>query len=154
MNFSKESKIVSKASDIVKNATSDLDAVSSVYHYVINNITYDTKKAETVENGYLPDVDKTLETQKGICFDYAALMTSMLRSQGIPTKLQIGYAGKVYHAWISVYLEETGWIDDIIQFDGKHWERMDPTFASANNNSKKILNYIGDGDNYVTRYTR
>ena len=68
-------------------------------------------------------------------------MTSMLRSQGIPTKLQIGYAGKVYHAWISVYLEETGWIDDIIQFDGKHWERMDPTFAYANANSKKILNY-------------
>ncbi len=154
VNFSKESKIISKASDIVKNATSDLDAVSSIYHYVINNITYDTKKAETVENGYLPDVDETLETQKGICFDYAALMTSMLRSQGIPTKLQIGYAGKVYHAWISVYLEETGWIDDIIQFDGKHWERMDPTFASANDNSKKILNYIGDGDNYVTRYTR
>ena len=46
VNFSKESKIVSKASDIVKNDTSDLDAVSSVYHYVINNITYDTKKAE------------------------------------------------------------------------------------------------------------
>ena len=81
MNFSKESKIVSKASDIVKNATSDLDAVSSIYHYVINNFTYDTKKAETVENGYLPDVDETLETQKGICFDYAAVMTSMLRSQ-------------------------------------------------------------------------
>ena len=35
VNFSKESKIVSKASDIVKNATSDLDAVSSIYHYVI-----------------------------------------------------------------------------------------------------------------------
>lgn len=154
VNFSKDSKIVSAAQDIVKNDTSNLDAVSSIYHYVIENVTYDTDKAETVENGYLPDVDETLESKKGICFDYAALMTSMLRSQGIPTKLQIGYAGEVYHAWISVYIKDTGWIDDIIQFDGKNWERMDPTFASANHNSKKILNYIGDGDNYITRYTR
>ena len=41
----------------------------------------------------LPSVDETLKTKKGICFDYAALMTAMLRSQGIPTKLEIGYQG-------------------------------------------------------------
>ena len=105
---------------------------------MINNITYDTKKAETVENGYLPDVDETLETQKGICFDYAALMTSMLRSQGIPTKLQIGYAGKVYHAWISVYLEETGWIAALPHWKSwQHWQvirlRQNPLYVLRQN---------------------
>ena len=49
--------------------------------------------------------------EKGICFDYAALMTAMLRSQGIPTKLEIGYSGEVYHAWISTYIDEIGWVD-------------------------------------------
>ena len=33
------------------------------------------------------DVDVILQEQKGICFDYAALMTAMLRSSGIPTVL-------------------------------------------------------------------
>ena len=58
-------------------------------------------------------------------------MTGMLRSQGIPCKLVIGYAGTVYHAWISVWSEDTGWIDSAIYFNGTTWQRMDPTFAST-----------------------
>ena len=75
---------------------------------------------------------RTLSTGKGICFDYAALMTAMLRSQGIPTKLEIGYSGEVYHAWISTYIDEIGWVDNVIQFDGKSWSLIDPTLAASN----------------------
>ena len=32
------------------------------------------------------------------------LTTAMLRARDIPRKLQIGYAGTVKHAWISVYI--------------------------------------------------
>ena len=115
-------------------------------------MTYDDKKAETVPSGYLPDVDETLATGKGICFDYAALTTAMLRSQNIPTRLEIGYSGKIYHAWISVYIEDIGWIDNLIEFTGDGWTRMDPTFASSNDNSENILKYIGDGSNYTMQY--
>ena len=101
---------------------------------------------------YLPDVDETLSTGKGICFDYAALTTAMLRSQNIPTRLEIGYSGKIYHAWISVYIEDIGWIDKLIEFTGDAWTRMDPTFASSNENNEKILKYIGDGSNYNLQY--
>lgn len=92
---------------------------------MIGNIQYDFDKAASVQSGYLPDIDETLNTKKGICFDYAALMTAMLRVQRIPTKLVVGYAGELYHAWISVYLDGVGWIDNIIYFDGKDWVRMD-----------------------------
>ena len=102
--------------------------------------------------GYLPNVDDTLKSGKGICFDYAALMSAMLRSQRIPTKLEVGYAGEVYHAWISVYLTGTGWIDDIIEFDGQSWSLMDPTFA-ASSSSSGLKKYIGDGSNYVLKYS-
>lgn len=154
VNFTPESQAVAVAAETVKDVTSDLDAVAAVYHYVIETISYDEEKAESVASGYLPDLDKTLQSCKGICFDYASLMTAMLRSQDIPAKLEIGYSGKIYHAWISVYIKDLGWIDNIIEFDGKTWKRMDPTFASSNNNSKKILKYIGDGNNYTVRYTR
>ena len=76
----------------------------------------------------------------------------MLRSQGIPTKLVVGYAGKAYHAWISVYSEETGWINNVIYFDGKDWKLMDPTFASTANQSAAVMKYIGDGTNYTTKF--
>ncbi len=87
--------------------------------------------ARTVKSGYLPDVDKVLERKKGICFDYAAVMTAMLRSLKIPCKLVIGYAGVEYHAWINVYSEDSGWMDGVVFFDGKTWRLLDPTFASG-----------------------
>ena len=58
-------------------------------------------------------------------------MAAMLRSQNIPCKLVVGFAGKVYHAWINVYIEGVGWVDQLIYFDGKTWSLMDPTFVSA-----------------------
>lgn len=154
VNFSESSEAVAVAADTVEDASSDLDAISDIYHYVVDHVTYDEEKAESVKSGYLPDVDETLETGKGICFDFAALTAAMLRSQNIPTRLEIGYSGEIYHSWISVYTEETGWIDRVIEFTGDGWTRMDPTFASSNDNSEQILKYIGDGSNYTTQYIR
>lgn len=154
VNFNAGTEAVATASEVVSKAHSDLDAVADIYHYVIENVVYDEEKAATVTSGYLPDVDETLATGKGICFDYAALTTAMLRSQDIPTRLEIGYSGDIYHAWISVYVDEVGWIDDIIEFSGDGWTRMDPTFASSNDNSETVLKYIGDGENYTTQYIR
>lgn len=152
VNFHTDSKAVSKGSDLAKDSYSDLDVVQNIYNYVIKNISYDTEKAQNVSYGYVPDVDDTLSSKKGICFDYAALMTSMLRSQNIPTKLEVGYSGDAYHAWISTYIDDKGWVDDIIQFDGDTWQIMDPTLA-ATNDSAAVKKYVGDGSHYVVKYT-
>lgn len=151
--FTQDSQTVSKASDLTRGVKNGLEAVGAVYDFVITNISYDEEKARTVESGYLPDVDATLENGKGICFDYAALMTAMLRSQGIPTKLEIGYSGEVYHAWISTWLKEKGWVENIIEFDGKNWSLIDPTLAAGNKPSS-VKKYIGDGSNYTLMYSR
>lgn len=129
----------------------DLDYVDKVYTYVVENIVYDDAQAQTVSVGYVPDLEKTLATGKGICLDYAALMTALLRSQGIPTKLVVGYSGQVYHAWISVYLEETGWVDGTIFFDGTTWSRMDPTLAAANR-GPYVKDYVNNSGNYLEKY--
>ena len=152
MNFHTDSKAVSKGSDLAKDTYSDLDVVQNIYNYVIKNISYDTEKAQNVSYGYVPDIDDTLSSKKGICFDYAALMTSMLRSQNIPTKLEVGYSGDAYHAWISTYIDDKGWVDDIIQFNGNTWQIMDPTLA-ATNDSAAVKKYVGDGSHYVVKYT-
>ncbi len=143
---------VTKGETLAKAANSDLDVVTYVYDYVTGNIEYDYDFAATVSQFYIPDNTTTMSTGKGICFDYAVLMTSMLRSQGIPTQLVLGYAGEAYHAWISVYTPETGWIHDIIQFDGKNWVRMDPTFASTGGDNPEVSRYVGDGKNYNAMY--
>ena len=143
---------VAKAAELTQGMTAVLDKVAAVYQFVVTGLTYDKQLAATVQSGYLPVLDTVLAKKTGICFDYAALMAGMLRSQGVPCKLVVGYAGTTYHAWISVYSAETGWIDSVVYFDGTTWQRMDPTFASSGKQSQAIMNYIGDGTNYSAKY--
>ncbi len=152
VNFNSNSAVVSVAADLVAGVSSDLDKVSAIYHYVVDNFTYDYHLAQTVVSGYLPDVDAVLAKRTGICFDYASVMAAMLRSQGIPCKLVIGYAGTAYHAWINVYIQGTGWVDQLIYFDGKNWSLMDPTFISSSKNDPSVRKYVGDGTNYSQKY--
>ncbi|SDI38997.1 Transglutaminase-like superfamily protein [Pseudobutyrivibrio sp. 49] len=151
VDFNASSKAVLKGAELATGCNTDLEVVKNVYHYIIENVSYDYQKAATVQSGYIPTVDSTLATGTGICFDYASLMGAMLRSQGIPTRLEIGYAGTEYHAWISVYVPDVGWIDNIIQFDGTRWTLMDPTLGSYA--SKNIVKkYLEDNTYYQLKY--
>lgn len=152
VNFTQDSACVAKGEALAEGCSSDLDVITNIYNFVIKHITYDQEKADAVPYGYVPIPDDTLATGKGICFDYASLMSAMLRSQRIPTKLDVGYSGEVYHAWISCYVDEVGWVDGIIRFDGRHWSLMDPTLA-ASNSAANVKKYVGDGSNYTTKYT-
>lgn len=152
VDFSADSKLVSLAASLSADAETDLDALRTLYEYVVTTLTYDNEKAATVKAGYLPDLDETLKTKTGICFDYASLLTAMLRSLSIPTRLAIGYSGDVKHAWIDVYIESVGWVEKVAQFDGNEWKFMDPTFDSAGKDSEAIREYIGDASNYTLQY--
>jgi len=160
IDFNKNTKLINTAQDIAKPANNDLDVVSYVYEYVINNITYDDDKASDAKNGemagYTPQVDEIMSKGTGICFDYAAVMATMLRTQNIPTRMEIGYVNlsgeSIYHAWISVYIKDIGWVDDLIEFNGKEWSMMDPTLISDSQNSSKIRNLIKEKTNYTTKY--
>lgn len=149
--FTKDSRVTALGVELSEQAADDLDYVTRVYGYVVENITYDREFAATIPVDYVPDLEKTLETGKGICLDYASLMTALLRSQDIPAKLVVGYSGAEYHAWISVYLEETGWMDGVIYFDGVSWSRVDPTLA-AGNRGTSVKDYVNNNSNYKEKY--
>ena len=152
VNYTASTLAVKKAAELVAGSSSTLDKVGKIYDHVIKNFTYDKQLAASVQSGYLPNLDNVWNKKSGICFDYAALVSAMLRSQNIPTKLVVGYTGQAYHAWINVYSNETGWVESVIYFDGNTWKLMDPTFASSGNSSDNIMKYIGDGKNYTAKY--
>lgn len=154
VNFSPDSEASKLALSLLSDDATEQEGIDAVFQYVTSHISYDEEKAATVETGYLPDVDETLSTGKGICFDYAALMTAMLRSRDIPCKLQIGYAGDIKHAWIDVYIRGKGWVDHAITYDGEKWNRMDPTFTANSEDEELINSYIGDSENYTLQFTR
>ncbi len=152
VNFSEDTTVVRRAAKLCAGQTDPLEKIKIIYNYVIKNFTYDMEKAETVQSGYLPDLEQIYKEKSGICFDYAATMVAMLRSQNVATKLVIGYSGSAYHAWVNVYSDESGWVVGAIYFDGKEWSLMDPTFASTGNSSAEIMEYIGNKDNYLEKY--
>ena len=149
--YDENSACVAKAAELASNCRSKLEVVSAVYAFVCKNIKYDSKKASTVKSGYLPDVDDTLSTKKGICFDYAALAAAMLRSQGIPTKMIFGYVAPddLYHAWNMFYTEESGWVTVKFEVTGKNWTRMDLTFSAGGVSAA----FVGDGSHYTDVYS-
>lgn len=117
VNYTASSAAVAQAQSLCAKAATNEQKVAAIYRFIIKNIKYDYAKAGSVKSGYVPNVDSTLATKKGICFDYAALMACMCRSQGIPTKLVMGTTNLGYHAWNEVYLNG--------------WKRYDSTFAAA-----------------------
>lgn len=119
VNFSDATVAVSKADVLTKDVANDDKKVQVIYNYLINNIKYDYKKLNTVQAGYVPDIDSIISSSKGICYDFSAVFAGMLRAVGVPTKVVMGYSDNVkgYHAWNEVYL------------DGK-WMVIDTSFDS------------------------
>lgn len=152
-NFNSQSAVVAVADSVTAGISDTLKKVEAIYSYAVNNVSYDYQKAASVQSGYLPNVDTTLSQKTGICFDYAALMTAMLRVEDIPAKLVIGYTQDTYHAWVSVYTDEQGWIDNLIYFDGSAWRFMDPTFASSGKGNSAVKDYISNPSNYRAKFT-
>jgi hypothetical protein len=156
INYTSASKAVLKAQELTAKSRTDLDKVQEIYKYIVLTITYDYNKANKVMSGalsgYIPTVDTVLDSKTGICFDYSSLMAAMLRSQGIPTKLIMGYVApnNAYHAWNEVYITGRGWIriNSTVFFDGVNWSRMDTTFAAANKSGRQTA-FIGNGENYA-----
>ena len=149
-DYTRDSECVKLATQMAENATDVHDFIAQVYKHVTQKVKYDYPKAEEVPSGYIPVPDETLKTGKGICIDYAALTASMLRSQGVPTKIIFGYVAPndVYHAWNMFYTEDEGWITVEFKVDPSTWTRLDLTFSANGSDAQ----FIGDGSNYSDVY--
>ena len=149
VDYDQDSECVKLAAQLASKEEDALGVVGAVFEYICDNIVYDKEKAQTVQTttGYMPVLDDTLRTGKGICFDYASLVAGMLRSQGIPTKMVFGDVSPddIYHAWNMFYTEETGWVTVKYEVKAGSWNRLDLTFSANGADTS----FIGDGANYL-----
>ncbi|HYE12652.1 MAG TPA: transglutaminase-like domain-containing protein, partial [Patescibacteria group bacterium] len=119
--------IVEKAAEITENLTGDREKAKAIYNWVSKNIDYDYEKYNKhLNNDYDNEYGAllALNTKKGVCYDYAALVAALGRASGMQTKVVKG-TGKVngtsgYHAWNEIYIaNESKWI------------KLDATFAAV-----------------------
>jgi hypothetical protein len=106
---------------------SDPDKINAVYESIVTSFRYDDDLAAQITSGalrtYVPVIDTVYNAKRGICYGYSAVFGGALRSQGIATRMVMGYVpelgnGTILHAWNEVWM------------DGK-WVPVDTTFDSA-----------------------
>lgn len=137
VNWKEAKKATALAAKLTATKKTDQEKAQAIYDYVIANIEYEEKETRIA---YLPTVDDTLTSGKGMCYDYASLMAVMLRSSGLPTKLVMGSTTYVtpYHAWNEIFL------------DGK-WVIVDATVDAAYKQAGRSIPFAKDASKYTVQ---
>jgi transglutaminase-like putative cysteine protease len=123
------------AAKVTAGKTDPLEKARAIYDYVFTTMKYD----KTGTGWGRGDVLYACDAKKGNCTDFHSLFIAMARSQGIPSRFEIGFplpadkhsseiAG--YHCWSDFYVKGKGWIPVDISEAWKHPERRDYFFGS------------------------
>lgn len=120
--YGDDSLCVQKAGELAQAAGDQEGFAESVAAYVRSAVSYDRDCPIGKLSDHPVDPDRTMLSGKGICIDYAALTTSMMRSQGIPARMAFGdvaQGGKAtYHAWTEAWLDGEWRIFDAVMPEG------------------------------------
>ena len=101
------------ADEICADCDTDAEKVQAFYGWIVSNFEYDYDYYPFIQ--YF-DVQKTLRTKRGLCFDFAHLFAAFCRSQNIPCYAVDGISYKDCsdrHTWNRVYYDGTWWNVDI-----------------------------------------
>ena len=120
-------RVGERTARITANADNPYDRARVIERWLENNREYSLEVDRP--RGNIADAF-LFEMERGYCTYYATTMVTMLRSQGVPARLAVGYTpgqqvdddsrvvrGLDSHAWVEVYFPDQGWI------------RFDPTPA-------------------------
>jgi transglutaminase-like putative cysteine protease len=129
--WSFEGGVKEQAAKLVDPKAPVINNVRAVHQFVIDKLTYNKDKIKfNIRQG----AEKALaQPDNAVCLEYADLLVAMLRSQGIPARMPVGYAYRndlknsnsvadSLHAWAEVYVPGIGWMT------------LDPTWSEDNGN--------------------
>ena len=100
------------ADEICEDCDTDAKKVMAIYDWIIHSFEYDHEYDPAIQ--YF-DVRKTLNTHKGVCYDFAHLFAALCRSQNIPCYVIAGtsYSDNSKHVWNRVYFGGSWWNLDV-----------------------------------------
>ena len=121
-----DASLRTKASQVVGKETKVVEMIRSLQKYTVDTLTYNNEK---IKYNIRQGSSKALrDPNNAVCLEYSDLMIALLRSQGIPARMPVGYAytGNLkqsravtdsLHSWVEAYVPGIGWIN------------LDPTWA-------------------------
>lgn len=127
------------AAKVTSGKTGDLQRGRAIYDYVLANMRYD-KSGTGWGRG---DAVWACNAKHGNCTDFHSLFISMARSQGIPSRFEIGFPipagthqGEIpgYHCWAEFYAAQHGWVPVDISEAWKDKSRAQYFFGAHDDN--------------------
>ncbi len=126
--------IVIKAKQAAADIPKVADQIKAIQKTVVDTLSYNDKKIKyNVRQG----AAKALQNPtNAVCLEYSDLMIALLRAQGIPARMPVGYAytgdlkaskavSDSLHSWVEAYIPNVGWIN------------VDPTWGEKYDNFGK-----------------
>lgn len=115
-------RIAALSEQLTASKDNNFDKATEIWRYFTaeNGFTYDTQTAEAADSDALADF--VLNGKRGFCEQFASAMAVMLRSQGIPSRVAVGFTtgyttadyraitSQDAHAWVEVYFGDYGWV--------------------------------------------
>ena len=142
VDFNSTMKAIQGYSALTKDQSKN-DTIQSMYKALVTKYSYDFEKIKNLPNDYVPVIDEMYISKKGICYDYSVMLASLLRYNGIPTKLIMGYAPDIaeYHAWNEILIDGQ-WVAVDTTYDSQYEKaKLDYTFAKDASKRKAVKVY-------------
>ena len=101
------------ADEICAGCETDEEKVQAIYNWIIHNFEYDYDYHAIIQ--YF-DIQRTLRTHKGVCYDFSNLFAALCRSQNIPCYVVDGTPydrSTASHTWNRVYYNNSWWDVDV-----------------------------------------
>ena len=101
------------ADEICADCETDEEKAQAIYQWIIQNLEYDYDYHAFIQ--YF-NVRKTLNTRKGVCYDFSNLFAALCRSQNIPCYVVDGTSydcSTASHTWNRVYYNSSWWDVDV-----------------------------------------
>jgi transglutaminase-like putative cysteine protease len=116
---SDNNSIINLSARLTQDLDTDWEMANAITRWVAANIKYDGASASR-NGGAL----QALQTNSGVCEDFATLSAALARAAGIPARVVYGYADTgtrwpqagsfalrgFRHAWVEYYLQGRGWV--------------------------------------------
>ncbi len=138
-------RIKSVADNIVSGVNDYLSAVLLLASWVHDNMVYTPTDEFFNSNKSSSEIINDL---RGVCDEYAILLMSLLRAEGIPCRYVSGYSyGAVLgvsgfgpHAWVEVLVPGYGWISVDPTYGEFGW--IDASHIKTNTNYSSVISFI------------
>jgi hypothetical protein len=106
--LSQTEEIIAMAKNITQESNNYIVKAKRIYDWVIENIAY---KNSNTERGAI----RTFQNREGNAGEISFLFTTLMRAEGIPTRIITGEWGERekkqdFHFWNEFYIEDVGWV--------------------------------------------